>query len=68
MKKELSFVKNGGLPNTPNKFLECLECTGIVPLFSKENTHCKCNNICLDVDYGRVSIRDWDKIRLFEEI
>jgi len=68
MRKYLPFAKKGGLPSTPNKFLECLECSDIVQLFSKENTHCKCQNIRLDADWGRVAIKDWDKIKLFEEI
>lgn len=67
MKKYLSFVPNGSLPFGSNVFLECLQCGEIVPLSLEKNTRCKCQNIRLDAEYGRVAIRDWSAIKLFQE-
>ena len=68
MRKQLSFTPRGGLPIGADKFLECLECGETVPLSGERNTHCKCQNIGVDADYGRVAIRDWDRVNLFGEV
>lgn len=68
MKNYLSFVPNGRLPSGKSVFIECLQCGEIVPTKPDNNTHCKCENVWLDADYGRVVIRDWNLIKVFEEV
>jgi len=46
-------------------FYECLRCGESIPSRPVGSTHCKCRNIMIDVDYGRLSIEDHDKARLF---
>jgi hypothetical protein len=68
MKNYLSFVPKGTLPTGPNVFLECLQCGEIIPLSLEKNTRCKCQNIRLDAQAGRIAIRDWSAIKLFQEV
>jgi len=68
VKKYLDFVPNGSLPPGKDKFLECLLCGETVPVYPEHNTRCMCQNIRVDMEYGRVAIRDWNAIKLFEEV
>lgn len=54
-----------GYPIGSDLFYECLTCNETVPSMPRGNAHCKCRNIMLDVDFGRISIRDNSKIKLF---
>ena len=55
-----------GYPVGSNLFYECMMCSEIVPSTPTDSTYCSCRNIMIDVDYGRISIQDHSKARLFE--
>jgi hypothetical protein len=60
-----NFNPVNGYPAGSNLFYECLRCGEIVPSRPSDSTHCKCRNIMIDVDYGRIKIQDHAQIKLF---
>ncbi len=57
-----------GYPADKSLFYECLKCGDVVPSKPADSTHCKCRNIMIDTDYGRVDVQDTTKVRLFKAI
>jgi hypothetical protein len=60
-----SFNAAAGYPTAPNLFYECLGCGDVVPSVPEDSTQCRCRNIMIDVAYGRISIQDHAKLKLF---
>jgi hypothetical protein len=54
-----------GYPAGGNLFYECERCGDILPSRPEDSTHCKCRNIMIDADYGRIKIQDHPKVKLF---
>ena len=52
-------------PASKNLFYECPVCGNAIPSLPKKSVSCKCGNILIDADSGRVEIRDRAKVRLF---
>lgn len=50
----------------PQLFYECLLCGDVVPSIPPKPTDCQCRNIIVDIDAGRMNIRDHTSARLFE--
>ena len=42
-------------------YYKCEACDGIVPSQPKDNIGCSCGNVFVDIDYFRLSIKDYDK-------
>jgi hypothetical protein len=61
----LPFSPNAGYPAGTDLFYECGRCGDVIPSMPADSTHCRCRNIMIDVDYGRVSIEDHNQVRLF---
>jgi hypothetical protein len=59
------FDPASGYPAGENFFYECLKCGEILPSLPKDSIMCSCKNIAIDVDYGRVSIKDNKLVKLF---
>ena len=59
-----SFDPSSGYPAGSALFYECLKCGVTVPSLPKESTHCRCRNIMIDAEYGRIKIRDHTRVRL----
>jgi len=55
----------GGHPAGVGMFYECLRCGEVVPAKPPDSTHCRCRNIMIDVDYGRLRIEDESMVKLF---
>lgn len=53
-----------GYPTGDNLFYECLACHTIVPSLPPDSTSCRCHNIKIDGDNGRLSIRNQVRTRL----
>jgi len=64
----LTFNPAKGYPADKTLFYECLDCNEVVPSMPNDNAHCKCRNIMIDIDYGRIDIQDVNKVRLFKRI
>jgi len=69
MKKEyITFNPDLGWPSGFDLYYECLRCNDIIKSTPSNNTNCKCGNIFIDVDSGRLSINRKFKIRLFKYV
>jgi len=60
-----SFNPSAGYPAGSNLFYECQRCGEAVPSRPLDSTHCKCRNIMIDADYGRIDIEDHAQVKLF---
>jgi len=64
-KTYISFDPSAGYPAGRTLFYECQSCGETIPSLPKESIGCRCRNILIDVDYGRVSIKDHQHVKLF---
>jgi hypothetical protein len=64
-KNYIPFNPSGGYPAGDEVYYECGVCGEEVPSMPKYATACKCRNIIVDVDAGRVSVRDIAKFHVF---
>ena len=60
-----SFNPATGYPAGSNLFYECQRCGVSIPSRPPDSTHCKCRNIMIDVDYGRIKIQDHTQVKLY---
>jgi hypothetical protein len=60
---EADFLK--GFPTRYDWFYECSICGDVLPSLPVDNGGCSCGNIFIDIDSGRLAVREPDKIRLF---
>jgi len=54
-----------GYPAGKDLSYECTLCGDVVPSLPPESTHCRCRNVRIDMDYGRISVDDVHACRLF---
>jgi len=66
-KRYIFFDINNGYPASEKIFYECQKCKDILPSTPKESVICKCKNISIDVDYGRVSVKDPLQFKIFSK-
>jgi hypothetical protein len=57
----------GGYPSGADVFYECEICGASVPSLPAHSTECRCGNILLDVDAGRLAVREKDKIKAYRQ-
>jgi hypothetical protein len=55
-----------GYPTGAALYYECLACGDFVPSFPDRPMGCQCGNIFMDVDAGRLSVKDGQRLRLVE--
>ncbi len=67
MKKYLAVDTQRGYPTGSDMFYECQLCGISIPSFPKDSIGCKCRNIFIDVDYGRVSVKDDKSFRVYQQ-
>lgn len=61
------FNLKSGYPARDNLFYECSKCGDILPSLPKHSLFCSCRNISIDIDYGRISIKEHNQVKLFSE-
>lgn len=61
------FDPKKGYPVGPHRSYKCLICTEVLPSRPKNSMQCRCGNIHIDVDVGRMGARDHSKMLLLEE-
>ena len=66
-KHYIQFDPSEGYPARYDLFYECLRCGETIPSLPPDSTHCKCRNIMIDADYGRIKIQDHSQVRLYSE-
>jgi len=64
-RRYISFEPSSGYPGGCNLFYECTSCDTVIPSLPSESTECQCGNIAIDVEYGRIVIRDHLAMKLF---
>jgi hypothetical protein len=64
-RKYVSFDPTEGYPAKLGLFYECTRCGDVVASVPKDNVGCKCDNIFIDVDAGRMAVRDASQLKLF---
>lgn len=62
-----SFDPRKARPSRVGLFYECTICGDVIPSKPSDSLGCKCGNIFIDIDAGRLAIKDQDAVRLFEE-
>lgn len=64
--KAIHFDPKNGYPVGINLCYHCKSCGEIISSQPTDSMGCKCRNIFIDVDYGRVSVKRDRDIELFE--
>jgi hypothetical protein len=64
MKTYVDFDPQAGYPRSADLYYECQECDTIVPSMPSDNCHCRCFNVRIDVEAGRMAVRDRSHVRL----
>jgi hypothetical protein len=62
-----SFDPQKGYPAGKNLYYECTKCDDVIPSLPADSISCTCRNICIDVDYGRIAIKDHKFAKVFSE-
>lgn len=64
-RRYLRFDSSQGFPVGDNLYYECLRCGDFLPSLPNDNIACSCENIAIDIDYGRVHVDDPSQLRAF---
>ena len=64
----IEFDESQGYPFGPEIQYECLDCGESLPSAPKHAVACKCRNVIIDADAGRVSVKRHDIFRISREI
>jgi hypothetical protein len=65
MRKYLTIDHDKGYPAGPAIYYECGKCGDVLASQPKENIGCSCSNIFIDVEWGRLAIRDHERFKAF---
>ena len=65
MDTPLAFDPSKGYPAGDSIQYECLACGDRLPSMPKQSLACRCRNIVVDVDAGRVAIRDKNNFKAY---
>ena len=58
------FTNTSPVPMDKDLFYRCLNCSAIIPSVPPINISCKCGNITIDKDYGRLAVSDFSKFQV----
>lgn len=64
---EVPFNPKLGYPVGKDLYYECTKCTEKIPSTPADSIGCRCGNVFIDVDAGRVSVRDDAHVRLWRK-
>lgn len=65
--KVINFDPRLGFPVGEDFYYRCKSCGEIIPSQPADSLGCKCNNIFIDVDYARVSVKRERDVELLEK-
>lgn len=60
----VEFDPKQGYPTGPDLAYECQRCHKIIPSMPQSNIWCDCYNLCVDVDAGRLAVKDDSLLKL----
>jgi len=66
-KKYINFDPTKGYPVGLDVYFECCLCRGTLQSLPKHSVACKCRNIIVDVDAGRIAVKDIAQIKAFSD-
>lgn len=64
-KNDLTFDPSLGYPQGSNIYYECGQRGAVIPSQPDDGIGCSCRNIFIDVDAGRVSVKDHSQFKVF---
>jgi hypothetical protein len=64
-RRYFTFDPDLGYPAGDTMYYECTKCHTVIASLPEDSTACDCRNIRIDVDYGRIFVRDFNGIRVF---
>lgn len=59
------FDPDEGYPAARDLFYECVKCGVVIPSLPTDNVRCRCGNVTVDLDAGRLSVRNDTELRLY---
>lgn len=65
-KKYIKYDPNKSYPTGEDIFYECLKCHTASVSVPDESWSCKCGNVMLDIDYGRLSVKDQSLFTIYK--
>jgi len=63
----IEFNALNGYPAGESIFYECLICETILPSLPSHAVACKCRNVIVDTDAGRIAVKSSENMRIFFE-
>jgi len=66
-RRPLAWMPSDGLPAGARIRYECLLCTGTVASMPARPEACRCGNVFVDVDAGRVRVQAAEQMSAYEE-
>lgn len=67
-RRYVDYDPKAGYPAGSALYYECLQCGYVMPSLPQDSMNCHCWNIGIDIDYGRVVVRDHSLMRIFEAL
>ncbi len=61
----VSYDPSKGYPAGRNLYYECLVCGDSIPSLPADNMGCRYGNVFIDIDYGRLVVRNDDMLRAY---
>lgn len=63
----IDFDPSRGWPTGPDLSYECTICGDVLPSLPEDGVGCSCRNIFIDVDAGKMAVKNEAKVKLFKE-
>ncbi len=63
----LNFDHDAGYPAGDDIYYECLLCGESIPSVPSDHIGCRCGNVVVDVDYGRLSVGDLPHFKIYRK-
>jgi hypothetical protein len=64
-RRYIEFDPDRGYPAGDDLYYECTRCRWVVSSVALANLGCPCKNVFIDIDYGRLCVRDHTLFRIF---
>jgi hypothetical protein len=64
-RRYLDFDPRSGYPAGRDVFFDCVRCGTVLPSMPLDSMACKCGNVRIDVDYGRIGVTDHELLKAF---
>ena len=62
-----NFTNTRQVPKGDDLYYRCTNCSVVIPSIPDNNIACKCGNVYIDIDYFRLSIKDYTKFEVVKK-